>query len=119
MLTRLRHVPPLAAVAALVLLSAALRAWAGRGVPTPWITPDETIYGLLGRGLWDDGRLAILGGPTAYYSAVVPALAGLPLSLGDLVLGHSLLKAVQALVMSLAAIPVFLWGRSLMAAMRA
>ena len=103
----------------LVLASTALRAWASRGVPTPWIAPDEEIYGLLGRGLYRDGALAILGGPTPYYSAVVPAVVGLPLSLGDLVLGHSLLKALQALVMSLAAVPVFLWGRSFMSARRA
>jgi hypothetical protein len=101
------------ALGGLVLASAALRTWASRGVPTPWITPDETLYGLLGQGLWRDGRLAVLGGPTPYYSAVVPALVGLPLSLGDLALGYSLLKALQALVMSLATVPVYLWGRTL------
>ena len=99
----------------LVLLSTVLRTWASRGVPTPWIAPDEQIYGLLGQGLYRDGSLTILGGPTPYYSAVVPAVVGLPLSIGDLALGHSLLKALQALVMSLAAVPVFLWGRSFMA----
>src|SRR5262245_5661632 len=77
------------------------------------------IHGLLGQGLYRDGSLTILGGPTPYYSLVVPAVVGLPLSLGDLALGHSLLKALQALVMSLAAVPVFLWGRSLMATRRA
>jgi hypothetical protein len=97
-----------------VLVSAGLRAWASRGVPTPWILPDETFYGLLGQGLYRDGHLQVLDGPTPYYSAVVPALAGLPLSLGDLVLGHSILKVLQAVVMSLAAVPVYLWGRSLM-----
>src|SRR2546430_13472755 len=35
------------------------------------------------------------------------------LSLGDLDAGYTVLKAVQALVMSLAAVPVYLWGRSL------
>jgi hypothetical protein len=115
-LTRLRRIPWWAAVGALVLLSTVLRTWASRGVPTPWIAPDEQIYGLLGRGLYGDGALTILGGPTPYYSAVVPAVVGLPLSIGDLTLGHSLLKALQALVMSLAAVPVFLWGRSFMSA---
>jgi hypothetical protein len=85
-------------------------------VTTPWIAPDEEIYGLLGQGLYRDGGLTILGGPTPYYSAVVPVVVGLPLCIGDLVLGHSLLKGLQALVMSLAAVPVFLWGRSFMAA---
>jgi hypothetical protein len=74
------------------------------------------IYGLLGQGLYRDGALAVLGGPTPYYGALVPVVVGLPLSMGDLAFGHSLLKVLQALVMSLAAVPVFLWGRSLMAA---
>ena len=101
------------ALAAIVLASTALRAWASRGVPTPWIAPDELVYGLLGRGLWRDGALRILDEPTPYYSLVVPALVGLPLSIGDLVLGHSILKVLQAFAMSLAAVPVFLWGRTI------
>ena len=35
------------AVAALVAVSAAGRYWLGRSVPTPWISPDEEIYGFL------------------------------------------------------------------------
>src|SRR5262245_56291148 len=112
---RLRRAPGWLVVGGLVLVSAALRAWAGHGVPTPWITPDEPLYGLLGQGLYRDGTLSILGGPTPYYSFVVPALEGLPLAFGDLALGYSLLKALQALVISLAAVPVYLWGRTLMA----
>jgi hypothetical protein len=104
-----------AALVAIVAVSTALRAWASWGVPTPWIAPDELIYGLTAQSLYRTGHLAILGGPTPYYSAVVPALDGLPLSLGDMVLGYGALKIIQALLMSLAAVPVYLWGRRLMA----
>jgi len=100
-------------LAGLVLISAALRAWAGRAVTTPWISPDEPAYGLLGRSLWETGRLRILTGPTGFLSATAPALFGLPLSLANLELGYSLAKVVDALVMSLAAVPVYLWGRTL------
>jgi hypothetical protein len=82
-------------------------------VPTPWIGPDEFVYSMAGVGLYTTGHLAILGGPTPYYSLVVPALDGLPLRFGDLALGYSTLKAAQALLMSLAAVPVYLWGRTL------
>jgi hypothetical protein len=111
---RARECPGWLALGGLVLASTLVRAWASRNVPTPWIAPDEMIYGLLGQNLFRDGRLAILGGATPYYSAVVPAVVGLPLSMRDLVLGYSVLKVVQALVMSLAAVPVYLWGRSLL-----
>ena len=34
-----------AALAALVLVSTAFRAWAAVEVPVPWIAPDEMVYG--------------------------------------------------------------------------
>lgn len=101
------------ALGALVLVSTAFRAWAAVSVPVPWITPDETVYGLLGRSLYLHGSLEILGGPTPFYSLLVPALVGFPLSVFGLATGLDVLQGLQALVMSLAAVPVYLWGRSL------
>ena len=101
------------ALGALVVVSAGLRAWAALQVPVPWIAPDEMVYGLLGRGLWEHGSLDILGGPTPYYSLLTPLAAGFPLSVFDLSTGYDLLQGLQALAMSLAAVPVYLWGRSL------
>ena len=101
------------ALAALVLVSAGLRAWAALEVPVPWIAPDEMVYGLLGRGLYEHGSLDILGGPTPFYSLLTPVFAGLPLSVFALGTGYDLLHGLQALAMSLAAVPVYLWGRSL------
>ena len=101
------------ALALLLLLSTALRAWAAREVPVPWIAADEMIYGLLGFGLYHTGHLAILGGPTPFYSLLVPVFTGLPLSIGSFPFGYGLLKVVQAAAMSSAAVPVFLWGRTL------
>ena len=44
---------------------------------------------------------------------LVPALVGFPLSVFGLATGLDVLQGLQALVMSLAAVPVYLWGRSL------
>jgi hypothetical protein len=101
-----------AALVALVLLSTAFRAWAAVEVPVPWIAPDEMVYGMLGRSLWLHGSLSILGGPTPYYSLLTPLFAGLPLAAFGLGWGYDLLQGLQALVMSLAAVPVFLWART-------
>jgi hypothetical protein len=98
---------------ALVLVSTAFRAWAAVSVPVPWIMPDEAVYGLLGRSLYLHGSLEILGGPTPFYSLLVPALVGFPLSAFGLATGLDVLQGLQAFVMSLAAVPVYLWGRSL------
>src|SRR5205823_7975312 len=46
---------------------------------------------------------------------VYPLLAGLPLSMHNAERGYAALKVLQAVVMSLVAVPVYLWGRTLMA----
>ncbi|MDX6492236.1 MAG: hypothetical protein QOH02_171 [Gaiellaceae bacterium] len=98
----------------LVAVSTALRIWGGTLVPAPWYTPDEMIYGLLGRSLWTTGHLDILGDRSPFYGLVYPAFVGPWLSLHDAKLGYELLKGCQALVMSLTAVPVYFWSRRLM-----
>jgi hypothetical protein len=100
-------------LAALVALSTVVRSWAALRVPSPWIAGDEMIYAELGRSLWEDGRLEILGRDVPFYSLVHPALIGLPLALSTDV-GYDAARILQALAMSLTAVPVFLWGRRLM-----
>jgi hypothetical protein len=104
--------PALVWLALLVAVSTLLRGWAATRIPTPWIAPDELIYAELSRSLWEHGNLHLLGRTTSFFSFVYPALAGGSLSLSDVHLGYTLLKWIQALLVSLAAVPVFLWGRT-------
>ena len=46
---------PLVALVLIFAVSASLRFGVARGFDPPWIAPDETIYALLGRSLWEDG----------------------------------------------------------------
>ncbi len=108
-------VPAWAAVAALVAASTFFRAWGSTRISTPWINADEFIYAELGRSLYETGHLELLGHPTHFYSVVYPALIGLPLALFDVGTGYAIAKTLQALVMSLTAVPVYLWARSLSA----
>ena len=110
----MRRVPAWGLLAALVAVSTIARAVAGLRVPTPWIAADEMIYAELGRSLWETGRLEILGQDAPFYSLVHPALIGLPLAVFDTALGYDVARVLEALVMSLAAVPVFAWGRRLM-----
>ena len=57
-----RHAAPIALVL-LIAVSTGVRFWAARGMDLPWIAPDETIYALLGRSLWEDGSPSLLGAP--------------------------------------------------------
>ncbi len=79
----------------------------------PWIAPDETIYALLGRSLWETGSASLLGTGASGYGLVYPALIGLPLTLGDLGTGVAVTQAIGAVVMSSTAIVVYFWGRRL------
>jgi hypothetical protein len=97
-------------VAFLVVASAAIRFAASRAFEPGWIAPDEAIYSLLGRSLWETGSPALLGAG-GYHALVYPALAGLPLTLAELGTGVAILQALQALAMSATAGVAYLWGR--------
>src|SRR4051794_33850680 len=75
--------------------------------------PDEGVYGDRAQTFWRDGPWALLHDGTAAYGLVYPAVAGIPLT-GSTVQGYASLKLLQALVVSLAAVPVFAYGRRLM-----
>jgi hypothetical protein len=101
------------ALGALVVLSTAARFALSRGVDAPWIAPDEQLYGLLGRSLVAGDGLTLLGQPVAYYSLLYPLLVGLPFVWTNLEDGVRSVQFLQALLMSLTAVPVFLWARPL------
>ncbi len=103
-----------AALAALVALSTLVHWLAVRRHAGLWIMPDEAIYGTRALGLWDHGSLPILHGQGAGYSVLYPVVAGGPLSIGSIATGYAWAKAAQALVMSLAAVPVVLYARRIM-----
>ena len=96
--------------------SAVLHWFAVRSIHGPWIVPDEMIYADRAVTVWRRGPGPLLHGPGAGYGLLYPLVAGVPLSLGRTTQAYSLLKIVQPVVMSLAVVPVFLFGRRLMPA---
>jgi 4-amino-4-deoxy-L-arabinose transferase-like glycosyltransferase len=98
------------ALAALVLLSTGIRFGAAQAFTTPWIAPDEMVYGLIGESLWTHGTLEVRGLPTPYYSILTPALVGAPLALFDLADGVQWARLLQALAASLVAVPTYRWA---------
>ena len=102
-----------AVLAAVVGASVVARSLAGLRIEGLWIVPDEMIWGSLGRSLWEDGSLRLFGEAAPFFGVVYPAVAGAPLALAGLEAGYDALKVVQAVVMSLTAVPVFLWCRRL------
>jgi hypothetical protein len=105
------HFFPLAAI---VVGSTILHWLAARRFGGLWILPDEGIYATRATDLWEHGILPLRHGQGGY-GLLYPLLIGAPLSSGTVAQGYSALKLLQALAVSLAAVPVFILGRRLMA----
>ena len=112
-LPAVRAIPAWAVLSGMLLVSALVRFWAASRIPGLWIMPDEAVYASLGQSLYRSFELSIFGGSTGLYSLVYPLVSGLPLAFGDLERGYEILKAVQAVVVTLTALPVFVWARRL------
>ncbi len=101
------------AVSGLIVVSTVVHWFAGRRLGGLWILPDEGIYSTRATDVWVRGALPLLHGGGGY-GILYPLLVGAPLSLGSVARGYATLKIVQAVVVSLAAVPVFVFGRRLM-----
>lgn len=104
------------AVAALVVVSTLVRFAAAQKFTTPWIAPDEMVYGLIGESLWSEGTLELRGLPSPYYSLLTPALVGVPLAALDLADGIQWARLLQSLAVSLVAVPTYRWARRMASA---
>ncbi len=111
MAARARRVPAWAWLAGIVVASTLFRWWYGRGMVAPFIMVDELIYSDLARSLAAGHGLEVRGEP--YLVSVIYPLVLAPVY----VLFHSLpeayvaVKVVNAVVMSLAAVPGYLLAR--------
>ena len=110
--SRLRAVPAWGWLALIVLLSFALRAWLVRGMVAPFVMVDELIYAELAKSLAADGEMLVRGVPASGYSVLYPLAISPAFALfDDLVDAYGAAKTINALVMSLAAIPAYLLAR--------
>jgi len=109
-----RDLPLRAALAALGVLVAASAVWRGlaaRGVKAPWVMPDELIYSSLARSIASSGHVAIRGVRETGYSVLYPLLEAPAFSSGS---AYAAAKWENAVLMSLAAVPLFFLARRLL-----
>jgi hypothetical protein len=101
---------------ALVALSTAIRIALGRLIVAPWIMVDELVYSELAKSVADEGRLLVRGVPTTGYGVLYPALLAPAWRAFDAVPdAYAAAKAINAVVMSLAAVPAYALARRLVA----
>ena len=112
----LARVPAWAWLAGIVTVSTIVRYVFGRGTPAPWIMVDELIYSELAKSLAESGRFLVRGEATAAYGIVYPALIAPAWAIFDSVpQAYAAAKAINSLVMSLAAVPAYFLGRRVLA----
>ena len=100
-------------LAGLVLAAIVSRALLARWIVTPWILPDEFIYSELAKSFAHDGRFLVSGAPYGGFGKVYPALIAPAWLWHSMSVTYGVAKALNSVLMSLAAVPVYLWARRL------
>ena len=95
-----------------VLASAVIRLLVGLGMPSTWVLPDELVYSDLARSIADGGRPAVRDVPVFGWGEVYPTvIAPVWALVEDRYVAYHATLALNALVMSLAAIPAYFLAR--------
>jgi hypothetical protein len=103
------------ALGGLLLVSAAVRIWLSSKIVTPWIMIDEFLYSEMAKSFATSGHFLVRDGPTGINNVVYPALISPAWLAHPMGTTYALAKAINVLVMTAAAIPLYLWARRLMA----
>jgi len=100
-------------LAGLVVLAVAVRVFLAWRIETPWIMVDEVIYSDLAKSFADTGEFLIRGIPYGTISIVYPALIAPAWLTHSMDATYGIAKTLNAVIMSLAAVPVYFWARRL------
>jgi dolichyl-phosphate-mannose-protein mannosyltransferase len=101
------------AVAGLTLVSILVRFALARRIPTPLFFADELIYSEFAKSFADTGQQLFRDGPAEHFGPAYPILVSPAWFAESTETSYVLAKAINAVVMTLAVIPIFLWARRL------
>jgi dolichyl-phosphate-mannose-protein mannosyltransferase len=114
-LSGVRAIPAWAWLTLLVVVSAVIRFALSRQAVAPWIMVDELIYSELAKSFAASGQFLIRNHSTAAYGIVYPALIAPAWAVFKAIPdAYAAAKAINSLMMSLAAIPAYLLARRLL-----
>jgi hypothetical protein len=110
--SRLRAVPAWVSVGAIVVCSAVFRYLLTRRIVAPWIMVDELIYSELAKSFAASGEFLVRGQANFGVGLVYPALISPAWRLfGAVPDAYTAAKAINSVLMSLAAVPAYLLAR--------
>src|SRR5262245_22219053 len=93
-----------------MLVSVLGRYWLARAVKTPWILVDEFLYAEEAKSFAANAHYEIRGATGPILSYLYPALISPAWLARSMTTTYALAKAINAVLMTLVAIPVYLWG---------
>jgi hypothetical protein len=94
----------------MMLASVLGRVWLAEAVKTPWILIDEFLYSEQAKSFAANGNYWIRGAPSSIVSYLYPALIAPAWWADSMRTTYGLAKAINSVLMTLVAIPVYLWG---------
>ena len=103
------------ALAGIVALALVVRLILAERIVTPWIMIDELLYSELAKSFAGGGEFLFRGAPSPINNLGYPALISPAWLAQPIDTAYSVVHAMNVVLMVAVAVPVFLWGRRLMA----
>ena len=100
-------------LAAMTLCAVGARIWLGRKIATPWIMIDELVYSEFAKSFATTGHYFLRGQPAAAWSYLYPGVISPAWWANSMSTTYGIAKAINAVVMALAVIPVYVWASRL------
>jgi Dolichyl-phosphate-mannose-protein mannosyltransferase len=103
------------ALGGVLLIAVAVRIWLSREIATPWIMIDELLYSEMAKSFASSGQFLVRDAPTSLNNVVYPALISPAWFANSMGTTYAVAKAINVVVMTATAIPLYLWARRLVA----
>ncbi|HET8653179.1 MAG TPA: hypothetical protein VFM13_11485 [Gaiellaceae bacterium] len=97
-----------------LLLAFVVRFLLAREIATPWIMADELIYSELAKNFVETGDFLVRDAPSHLNNVLYPVLIAPAWLAVSIETAYDVAKAINVVLMMLATVPVYLWGRRLM-----
>jgi len=99
----------------ILLVSIVIRLWLTREITTPWIMIDELLYSEMAKSFASTGHFLVRDAPTGLNNVVYPALISPAWLAHPMSTTYGFAKAINVLLMTSTAVPLYLWARRLVA----
>ena len=99
-----------------LLLALVVRLVLADRIVTPWIMIDELIYSELAKNFADRGDFVLRDAASNFYNIAYPVLIAPAWLAESIETAYGLARMINVVVMVLAAVPVYFWGKRLMPA---